>query len=148
MAFRRKPARTREFARVGSWLGGDGFAECEGELALPRFSLSRSAELIGALDALGLRRARTSPTALHGLSPMPQVITRVVQKTELRVDEAGTEAAAATAVETMRSMPVEYVKMIVDKPFLFALRDQKTGLILLMGHVEKPTTQAVATNVR
>jgi len=66
----------------------------------------------------------------------------------LRVDETGTEAAAATAVETMRSMPAEYVKMIVDKPFLFALRDQKTGLILLMGHVEKPTTQAVATNVR
>jgi serine protease inhibitor len=143
-----KPARAKDFTRVAAWLGGDGFADSEGELALPRFSLSGSAEVLGALDSLGFRRGRLSPTALRGLSPVSQTITRVVQKTELRVDEAGTEAAAATAVETMRSMPVEYVKMIVDKPFLFALRDQKTGLILLMGHVEKPTTQAVATNVR
>jgi serpin B len=56
--------------------------------------------------------------------------------------------AAATAVETMRSMPTEYVKMVVDKPFVFALRDQRTGLILLMGYVERPTMDAVATSVR
>jgi serine protease inhibitor len=141
---RDKPARAREFARVTGWLGGEGFAESEGELALPRFSSSGSDELLGALDALGLRRGRVSPTALQGLSPVPQIITRVVQKTELRVDEAGTEAAAATAVTTMRSMTVDYVKMVVDKPFVFALRDRSTGLILLSGYVGRPTAE-VAT---
>jgi serpin B len=137
-----KPGRAREFAPVAGWLGGDGFAESEGELALPRFSLSGRADLLRAVDALGLRRGRISPTALRGLSPVPQAITRVIQRTELRVDEAGTEAAAATAVETMRSMPVEYVKMVVDKPFVFALRDTNTGMILLAGYVGNPVTSA------
>jgi serine protease inhibitor len=134
-----KPARARDFTRVATWLGGDGFSESEGELALPRFSLSGNAELVGALDTLDLRRSRMSPTALRGLSPVPQTIARVIQKTELRVDEAGTEAAAATAVETMRSMPAEYVKMVVDKPFVFALRDRRTGLILMSGYVGRPS---------
>jgi serine protease inhibitor len=136
-----KPARAREFVRVAGWLGGDGFSESEGELALPRFSLSASAELLGALDALGLRRGRTSPTALRGLSPVPQTIARVVQRTELRVDEAGTEAAAATAVATMRSLVLDYVKMVADKPFVFALRDRQTGLILLSGYIGRPTAE-------
>jgi serine protease inhibitor len=64
----------------------------------------------------------------------------------LRVDEAGTEAAAATAVETMRSMGTEYVKMVVDKPFIFVLRDRNSGLILLSGYIARPT--AVAATVR
>jgi serine protease inhibitor len=34
------------------------------------------------------------------------------------------------------------VKMIVDKPFVFALRDQKTGLILFMGYVGNPVSHA------
>jgi serpin B len=138
-----KPARAREFAGVVGagvmgWLGGDGFTSSNGELALPRFSLTGKVELIAALDALGLRRARQSPAAFRGLSPVPQVITRVVQKTELRVDEAGTEAAAATAVTTTRALQVDYVKMVVDKPFVFALRDGGTGLILLAGYVGRP----------
>ena len=130
-----KPARPREFARVAGWLGGDGFSEAEGELVLPRFSLSGSAELLAALDALGLRRGRLSATAFHGLSPAPQTIARIVQRTELRIDESGTEAAAATSVTTTRSMPIDYVKMVVDKPFVFALRDRETGLILMSGYV-------------
>lgn len=130
-----KPARAREFARAAGWLAGDGFSEAEGELVLPRFSLSGSAELLAALDALGLRRGRLSATAFHGLSPAPQTIARVVQRTELRVDEVGTEAAAATSVTTTRSMPIDYVKMVVDKPFVFALRDRETGLILMSGYV-------------
>src|SRR5262245_46886281 len=61
-----KPARARDFTRVALWLGGDGFAESEGEFALPRFSLSGSAEVLGTLDSLGFRRGRISSTALRG----------------------------------------------------------------------------------
>src|SRR5262249_53972748 len=124
-----KPARPREFARVAGWLGGDGFSAAEAELALPRFSLSGSAEPLAALDALGLRRGRLSATAFHGLSPAPQTIARVVQRTELRIDESGTEAAAATSVTTTRSMPLDYVKMVMDKPFVFPLRYRVPGLL-------------------
>jgi hypothetical protein len=46
---------------------------------------------------------------------------------------------AATAAVTKRSFTADFVKMTVDKPFLFALRDQTSGLILLAGYVGDPT---------
>ena len=138
-----EPARAVDFAPVASWLGGEGFKPSSGELALPRFALDDKHELLAALDALGLWRGRRSLTALSGLSPVPQVITRVVQKTVLRVDEAGTEAAAATAVTTTRALQSDFVKMTVDKPFVLALRERTSGLILLAGYVGKPAAGAV-----
>jgi Caspase domain/Serpin (serine protease inhibitor) len=116
-----KPARPREFRRIASWLTGEEFVESPGEVSMPRFSLGASADLLRTLDALGLRRGRASPGALAGLSPVPMTIAQVLQRTEIRVDEAGTEAAAATAVTTTRAVTADFVKMVLDKPFLFAL---------------------------
>ena len=51
-------------------------------------------------------------------------ISRVIQKTYLKVDEKGTEAAGTTAVEvTTKSLPITY-KMNVNRPFLFLLRNK------------------------
>jgi serine protease inhibitor len=128
-----------EFAAVAGWLAGKGFEEKKGEIALPRLSLSAGEELLSPLDALGLRRARQASDSLDGFSSESLIITRVVQRLELRVNEEGTEAAAATAVTTTRSIAADdHVKMIVDKPFVFALRDQKNGLVLLTGYVGAP----------
>ena len=55
----------------------------------------------------------------------------------LKLDEQGAEAAASTAVTTDRSLDDRFVKMVVDKPFLFALRDRTTRLILLAGYVAR-----------
>lgn len=132
-------ARQTEFAGVADWLAGKGFEEKKGEIQLPRLSLSTGEELLSPLDAMGLRQARLSPDSLDGFSPASLVITRIVQRLELRVNEEGTEAAAATAVTTTRSIATDdHIKMIVDKPFVFALRDQNSGLILLMGYVGTP----------
>jgi serine protease inhibitor len=134
------PAAVNEFAGVTDWLGGESFTPQQGEVALPRFSVSGQEELLAALDALGLAQARTSGDALKGFTAVSQTISRVVQRTELRVNEEGTEAAAATAVTTMRGLsPDGYVKMVVDKPFVFALRDRKSGLVLLEGYVAQPS---------
>jgi len=102
-------------------------------------SLSAGAELLPPLDAFGLAPVRHSPDALEGFSDEALLITRIVQKVELRVNEEGTEGAAATAVMTTRGLgAANHVRMIVDKPFVFALRDEKTGLILFMGYVGAP----------
>jgi serine protease inhibitor len=133
------PAGPADFAPLAGWLGGQGFEARSGEIALPKFSLSASEELLQPLDALGLRAARQLPDALDGFSDEQLNISRVVQKLELRLSEEGTEAAAATAVVTTRSLaPDTHLKMVVDKPFVFALRDQKTGLVLFMGYIGTP----------
>jgi serpin B len=133
------PAGPADFAPVAGWLGGQGFETRNGEIGMPKLSLSSVEELLRPLDAMGLRAARQRKDALEQFSDEDLIISRVVQKLELRLSEEGTEAAAATAVVTTRSIaPDDHVKMIVDKPFVFALRDRKTGLVLFMGYVGAP----------
>lgn len=141
-----KPAPVSEFAAIAGWLAGPGaghdFKELPGEVSMPKFGVNTRADLLGALDELGLMPARRSDTAFEGLTPVATDIVQIVQRSVIRLDEAGTEAAAATAVIGLargaRVDPVERVKMVVDKPFLFALRERESGLILLCGYVGRP----------
>jgi serine protease inhibitor len=137
------PAGPSDFAPVGGWLGGQGFETRNGEIGMPKLSLSSVQELLQPLDAMGLRAARQRKDALEQFSDEDLIISRVVQKLELRLSEEGTEAAAATAVVTTRSLaPDDHVRMRVDKPFVFALRDRNTGLILFMGYIGAPKSAA------
>jgi serpin B len=66
-------------------------------------------------------------------------IDEVVHKAFVSVDEAGTEAAAATAViMKLTAMPAEPVKFTVDRPFIFLIRDIETNSILFVGRVMNP----------
>jgi serine protease inhibitor len=130
------PARAHEFARVSQWMSGEHFTEQDGLIVLPRMKMSSDVELLTVLDAMGLSPARLRHDAFRRFTAVPQTLSRVVQKAELNIDEEGTEAAAATAATTWRSSPmVRYTKMIVNKPFVFALREKRTGLVLLNGYV-------------
>jgi serpin B len=56
------------------------------------------------------------------------------------VDEAGTEAAAATGVIMgTTSIPPEPVTVTIDRPFVFLIRDIKTGAIVFVGRVVNPS---------
>jgi serpin B len=131
---RRDAAGAKEFSRLGPWLSGEGFAEAPGEVALPRFTAAANLDLMPALKAMGLHTNATLPGFARGQLR----ISRVQQRLELSVDEEGTEAAAATAVVATRSAEPEFVKFTADKPFVFALRDQRSGLILLSGYIGNP----------
>jgi serine protease inhibitor len=136
---RSEPAPAQEFAAVAAWLNGQGFEARTGEIAIPKLTLTATGELLPPLDALGLADARHSPDALEGFSDEPLTIARILQKLELRLNEEGTEGAAATAVMTTRGLGTpDHIRMVVDKPFVFALRDDKTGLMLFMGYVGVP----------
>jgi serine protease inhibitor len=145
---REKPAAPAGFAKAQGWLAGEGFTEERIVLSLPRFTLEGSESLLGPLDQLGLRSGRTSPTAFKGFSPSPQAISDILQKTFMRVDEAGTEAAAATAVVATRSMLSPGRHVSFDKPFVFALRDRTTGMVLLSGYVGSPAGSAATAAVK
>jgi serine protease inhibitor len=75
-----QPAGPAEFAAVADWLGGQGFEMKNGEIAMPKLSLSAAEELLQPLDALGLKPARLNKDALDGFSPEELIVTRIVQK--------------------------------------------------------------------
>ena len=133
-----EPTRAAQFQEVADWLTGDGFEQHPGEILLPRFGAGGSADLLDPLDALGLKQGRSSPGSLSGLSRVALSIAQILQRTEIRIDEAGTEAAAATAVTTTRAITSDFVKMTFDRPFLFGLRDTASGVVLLTGYVASP----------
>jgi serine protease inhibitor len=136
---RDEPLPASGLAPVASWLDGKDFVEKSIELSLPRFESRESVELLEALEALGLKQSLASPTALKNFAAKPLGVSQVLQKTFLQVDEIGTKAAAATAAVATRSAYDAKIDSIVfDKPFLFALRDQTTGLVLICGYVGQP----------
>ena len=131
------PATIADFAPAADWLTGKDFDSGKVELSLPKFTAEATNRLLPHLDKLGLADGH-SPTAFKQLSAKPLDISDVVQKTLIKVDEEGTEAAAATAVTVTRALVTDVTPMVVDKPFIFALRDDKHGLILLAGYVGDP----------
>ena len=111
-------------------------------LSLPKFRQRAGFGLIPVLQQLGVQDAFTSAADFSGItSALRLFIGAVVHQAYIDVDEQGTEAAAATAV-AMRPMALrrgpEPVRMIVDRPFLFAIADTATGLPLFLGQVSRP----------
>lgn len=111
-------------------------------LALPKVRLKTGAVLNEPLQAMGMRRAFDSTQAdLSGLLEKSQgvYISQVVQKTFLEINEEGTEAAAATSVRaTGSARPADPIEVVLDRPFLLAIRDDRTGVTLFMGAIVEP----------
>jgi serine protease inhibitor len=105
------------------------------QLALPRFELEWDAELTDALQQLGIVSG-FGDGDFTPMSPANPSLDTVVQKTYVRVDEEGTEAAAVTggAVAASEGPP----PFRVDRPFVFTVSDRQTGTILFLGTVHDP----------
>lgn len=135
--------------KFDGWVGA--LAPTRVDLALPKFKLepAQSLSLGDDLKALGMRLAFDRAQAdFGGIANPPDPSDRlfigaVFHKAFIKVDEEGTEAAAATAVAMPRdggAAPPAGVEFHADHPFLFALRDRQTGMILFVGRVTTPTT--------
>ncbi|MFO7743244.1 MAG: serpin family protein [Anaerolineae bacterium] len=109
-------------------------------LTMPKFEFEAQFSLAQTLAALGMPQAFTPDADFSGMTGARDLfISEVVHKAFVSVDEAGTEAAAATAVVMVESaMPEEPVEMTVDHPFLFLIRDIESGAILFVGRVVDP----------
>jgi len=111
------------------------FHKMEGNVVLPRFKVEYGVDLLPSLVALGGGELAGVDFLSMGAGPL--VISNVIHKTFVEVNEEGTEAAAATAV-LMRMGIVQRFSMIVDRPFFCAIRDNETGTLLFMGFVPDP----------
>jgi serine protease inhibitor len=117
----------------------EAFEERKVGLSLPRFRMEYERSLKNDLTALGMGIAfdpnRADFYGIADVRPERLYLTRVIQKTFVDVNEEGTEAAAATAVGVgITSMPPV---MVVDRPFLFVLRERFSGAILFIGQVNR-----------
>ena len=114
-------------------------------LSLPRFGIESKLLLKEVLAAMGMPQAFDAARAdFSGITPVEDLyISDVIHQANIDVDEAGTEAAAATAVLfEVLSAPLDPAVMTVDRPFLFALRDLETGAILFLGRVVEPVERS------
>jgi serpin B len=110
-------------------------------LTMPKFSFTSSYQLKDVLSGMGMPLAFDDQLAdLSGIDGRRDLFIRdVVHKAFVAVDEAGTEAAASTAViiaPTAMLMPD--VELTIDRPFFFVIRDVPTGSILFVGRAVNP----------
>lgn len=115
------------------------------ELALPKFRFSWDGDLAGVLGDLGMPNAFTDTADFTGMSKSALHVGAVQHKAFIAVDENGTEAAAATAVEVTGGaahVPTALTRLSFDRPFLFRIDDTVSGLPLFLGKVADPTLGA------
>jgi serpin B len=120
-------------------------------VSLPKFTINPAVSLSLRDDLMGLGmrsafdRDRADFTGIANPANKADrlFISQVFHKGFIRVDEKGTEAAAATAVSMARAggMPSKPMEFKADHPFSFVIRDNASGLILFMGRVLNPTTE-------
>jgi len=111
-------------------------------LAFPKFEMKARFQVAEILEDLGMTLVFSPVESdLGGISSGEKLyLSEVVHASFFRIDEKGTEAAAATgtAIKAV-SIPSEPVKMTLDHPFMFILYHEGTNTILFMGRVADPS---------
>ncbi|WP_419661147.1 proteinase inhibitor I4 serpin [Desulfosarcina variabilis str. Montpellier] len=127
-------------AMINGWR--QRMTRAEGRVVLPRFQIQTGVSLRQPLIKMGMAAAFDAQKAdFSGITPSrPFAISDVNHHCFLKVDEAGSEAAAVTTVQMFGSAlpqasPFEF---IANRPFLCLIEDQSTGRILFMGAVYRP----------
>jgi serpin B len=111
-------------------------------LTMPKFEFEADFLMKETLMEMGMPVAFTEQADFSGMTGNRDLhIAEVIHKAFVSVDEAGTEAAAATAVVMeATAMPMEPVEVTVDRPFIFLIRDIETNAILFLGRVMDPAS--------
>jgi len=108
-------------------------------LRMPKFELTSEFSLVDTLAELGMPNAFTGAADFSGMDGNRDLfIGHVAHKAYVSVNEEGTEAAGASGAGMTFSLP-RYEIMTVDHPFIFLIRNIKTGTILFIGRVLDPS---------
>jgi len=111
-------------------------------LSMPKFEFRTEVGLKQILPAMGMPTAFSGMADFSGMTGNHDLfIGDVLHEAFVSVDEAGTEAAAATAVIMKLTAAEEMVTMSLDHPFIFLIRDIKTGTVLFVGRVLNPKAE-------
>jgi serpin B len=104
-------------------------------LRMPRFTAEQYTNLNDTMAAMGMQQAFSATADFSAMSPAGLMVQNVVQRDYLSVDEKGTEAAAVSGIDmTLSALPT----ISLDHPFLFLIRDTKTGTIMFAAQIQHP----------
>jgi serpin B len=112
-------------------------------VTMPKFEFTVDLALKVHLQAMGITApfdpGQADFSGIADPAKEPLYIQDALHKAFVKVDEEGTEAAAATAIIIgTTSMPVDVVELVIDRPFVFLIRDAATGTVLFAGRVMDP----------
>lgn len=124
-------------ARSWSALASD-LQDAAGELFMPRVELSFSSELKPELETVGIRAAFRAGSA--EFTPMtadktPMFVSSFFHRAVVKIDEAGTKAAASTTIRAPGGAPPRSFRMLVNHPFVFAIHGSSENELLFLGVV-------------
>lgn len=141
--------RNTELGRLERRLSASGLAQLaddlsptQVELKLPRFHIDTQAMLKNPLKKLGMTLAFSEGAEFPRMAKEQLELKTVAHAADFTVDEAGTEAAATTvvAVGVRLARPRPAVSFDANRPFLFFLRDDRTGAVLFAGRLIDPAS--------
>jgi serpin B len=126
--------------KLTGWVGALPFREVQ--VSLPKFRVESGFSLARTLSAMGMPTAFTDQADFSGISSKENLaISQVEHKAFVDVSERGTEAAAATGMAmttTAMRVPEPPVVFRADHPFLFLIRDTRSGVVLFIGRLMNP----------
>ena len=114
------------------------------DVTLPRFKLESELDLKEPLKQLGMtdmfKKIKADFSGMTGGTKNPLFVSKIKQKAFIEVNEEGAEAAAATFVAVSLFKSVSGIpEFRCNRPFMFLIRDNLTGMILFSGHVTDPS---------
>lgn len=126
-------------ANLKAWLGK--LSTHQVDLAIPKFKMTAEFRLKEILQEMGMKDAFAAGKAdFSGMATREKLyISAVLHKAFVEVNEAGTEAAASTAIVVGATSLPQPATFHADHPFVFLIRDQRTGSILFVGRVADPS---------
>ncbi|XP_076242554.1 antichymotrypsin-2 isoform X1 [Calliopsis andreniformis] len=118
------------------------------QLFLPKFKIEKKIELNGILGKMGLTSMFSSRANFSGIADDDLVVSKVVQKAFIEVNEEGSEAAAATGMIIENRIQMKKMQVRIDHPFFYTIvnvvenPDTKFRNIvpIFIGHILEPTT--------
>jgi len=112
--------------------------EVEVQATIPKFKIESSYSLKDQLSQLGMKQVFSSNADLSGIDGRKDLeVSQVIHKAVIEVNEEGSEAAAATGVIVIiKAIPQSNIFQ-ADHPFMFFIRDNRNGMVLFAGHVNK-----------
>ncbi|NXO58945.1 SPB10 protein, partial [Aramus guarauna] len=132
--------RELTYEKLSEWTDSKKMTETLVDLCLPKFTMDETYDLGEALINMGMHSAFSSSADFSGMAEKGKVvISKILHKSFVAVDEKGTEAAAATAVIPLTSLPISHVlKFKADHPFYFFIRHNISKTILFFGRFCSP----------